>query len=480
MRIARGYLDTETGCDTSRGRTGRIAKTLSIAGALAISAAVSGCGLLLPDRIHYEWQPEAQSTCSTCAAGTDPIAVNLDGNPSDRMIGLALSGGGSRAAVFAAAILAALAEQGLTERITHISSVSGGGFAASYFAINPQPAACAEPGQQGAACRSAYFAAFDQAMREDFTTATLLNQLASPGRITSPTRRATSLQEALDAGFLNGATFGDLPGRPILLFNAARYDDGRRFVFSTLTLDEDRPDYAPLTQDALRSSSFSLADCPQPTPPDLPLSLAVVASAAFPPVFGPITVQAQRSCADPTRQYWHLGDGGIVENTGADALRELAARGAHNGTLTSALFLIADASAPHGTQRSFDSADLSIFTSNPGAVVDVAQLRGAAFADLFWERERETIGIPFDTIVFRFNESEIAAWPDSCAAESQANESINAYLSTVPTGLDIGACDADLLAAAAGDLVRRRLAESVSILQQHGLTTPADSVALLQ
>lgn len=461
-------------------RIGRIGKTLFIAGALAISAAVSGCGLLLPDRIHYEWEPEAQGACINCATDTDPVAVNLESNPSEAMVGLALSGGGSRAAVFAAAVLAALAEQGLTERITHISSVSGGGFAASYFAINPQPAGCAAPGQPGAACRSAYFAAFDQAMREDFTTATLLNQLASPGRITSPTRRATSLQEALDAGFLHGATFGDLPSKPILLFNAARYDDGRRFVFSTLTLDEDRPDYAPLTQDALRSSSFSLADCPQPTPPDLPLSLAVVASASFPPVFGPVTVQAQRSCADPTRQYWHLGDGGIVENTGADALRELAARGAHDATLASALILISDASAPHGTERSFEAADLSIFTSNPGAVVDVAQLRGAAFAELFWERERETIGIPFDTIVFRFNESEITTWPASCAAESQSHESINAYLSTVPTGLDIGACDADLLKAAAGDLVRRRLAESEPILQRHGLMPGGAPVALLQ
>ena len=59
-------------------------------------------------------------------------------------MGIALSGGGSRAATFAAGALEALAAYPVTqntrtvsllETVTHISSVSGGSLAAAYFAM---------------------------------------------------------------------------------------------------------------------------------------------------------------------------------------------------------------------------------------------------------------------------------------------------------------------------------------------------------
>lgn len=444
-------------------RRGRGCATRGVVAA-AMAALLGGCGFVLPDRIHYEFAPETDAVCVDCGAG--------DG----AMVGLALSGGGSRASVFAAAVIEALAEQGLADRVTHISSVSGGGFAASYFATRPLSAACPAETADAAACRSGYFAGFQEVMREDYAGAMILNQFASPGRLTSPTRRATSLQEALDARYLEGATFGSLPPRPIMLFNAASYDDGRRFVFSNTVIPEGRLDYAPLSHDALRTSSFSLPDCPQRTPSEIPLSLAVVASAAFPPVIGPVTVQAQKSCADPTPQYWHLGDGGIIDNTGVDTLREMAVRGVHEGGLSSALIFVADAGAGMDPEGSRASRDLSIFTSNPGAVVDVAQLRGNAYAELFWERERETIGVPFDAIVFRFDQAEIADWPASCAAERQSGQEIIAYVARIPTLLEISPCNADLIAAAARELVQRQLRDSADVLRRHGLV-PGEALA---
>lgn len=439
-------------------------------GVMAMVAATTGCGFILPDRIHYEWQPDVTVPCVDC--GVTPA--------TDAMVGLALSGGGSRAAVFSAAVLAALTEHGLAGRITHISSVSGGGFAASYYATHPPAAHCDPDSANTDACLQAYFSAFDATMREDFTTAMVLNQIVSPGRITSPTRRATSLQEAFDSSFLNGATFGDLPSSPILLLNAASYDDGRRFVFSNAILDENRPEIAPLSEHALRWSSFSRADCPQPTPADLPLSLAVVASAAFPPVIGPVTVQATRSCADATPQYWHLGDGGIIDNTGADTLRELVVRGVHDEQLTSALIFVADSGARSDPEVSLSTADLSIFTSNPGAVVDVAQARGIAYSNLFWQRVEQEIGIPFDTITFRHDDATITAWPESCTAERATGQTIEDHISMIPTALDISACDADLIKAAAAEIVQRRLVESVAILNRHGIALPHGPVALAQ
>jgi predicted acylesterase/phospholipase RssA len=61
--------------------------------------------------------------------------------PSDTLIGIAISGGGSRAALFGAASLEALAKvhvgppaHSLLEDVSVISSVSGGSMATSYFA----------------------------------------------------------------------------------------------------------------------------------------------------------------------------------------------------------------------------------------------------------------------------------------------------------------------------------------------------------
>ena len=52
--------------------------------------------------------------------------MNKTKNLTQKVIGLALSGGGMRAAAFHAGVLKYLAEQNLLERVAHISSVSGG------------------------------------------------------------------------------------------------------------------------------------------------------------------------------------------------------------------------------------------------------------------------------------------------------------------------------------------------------------------
>ncbi|MEZ5668683.1 MAG: patatin-like phospholipase family protein [Alphaproteobacteria bacterium] len=447
-----------------------MARLVRLATVLALASLAGGCGFILPDRIHYAWSPQAADGCADC--------VPTAGDAGTGMVGLALSGGGSRAAVFAAAVIEALDRRGLADRLTHISSVSGGGFAASYYAVNPPAAACPPGTGDSGVCRQAYFADFQRAMRADYTGAMLLNQLASPGRITSPTRRATSLQEALDAEFLHGITFGALPPQPVLLVNAASYDNGRRFVFANTVLDDRAGPVPPLSSALLRSSSFSRPDCAQATPADLPLSLAVVASAAFPPVLGPVTLQARRSCADPTPEYWHLGDGGIIDNTGADTLRELVARRAGAGGLAHALILIADSGTAIDSDASLAASDLSIFTSNPGAVVEIAQARGNAYAELFWAEQAARIGIPFDTIVFRYTDAELTAWPASCTAASRSGQSLAARLAAVPTALDIDDCDADLIAAAALDVVSRRLDQSGDILARHGLSPSLEAVAL--
>ena len=70
----------------------------------------------------------------------DQMSCNHPMKPSDTLIGIAISGGGSRAALFGAAGLEALANvqvgsaHSLLEDVSMISSVSGGSMATSYFA----------------------------------------------------------------------------------------------------------------------------------------------------------------------------------------------------------------------------------------------------------------------------------------------------------------------------------------------------------
>ena len=60
-----------------------------------------------------------------------------------KAIGLALSGGGVRAAAFHAGVLRYLAEQKLLEQVVHISSVSGGSL---FIGIVFQHSSCCWPG----------------------------------------------------------------------------------------------------------------------------------------------------------------------------------------------------------------------------------------------------------------------------------------------------------------------------------------------
>ena len=93
---------------------------------LGCALLATGCASAVAIRV-----PEAgpQSTCVTSAP--EPELV----------LGVAISGGGSRAAVYGAAGLEALAglhtpEGGsLLDKVTHLSSVSGGSLAASYYAL---------------------------------------------------------------------------------------------------------------------------------------------------------------------------------------------------------------------------------------------------------------------------------------------------------------------------------------------------------
>ncbi len=457
----------------------------TLSGIACLSLLSTGCVFLMPDRIHYKLEPLKGEPAGECT----PVERGARGG---EIVGLALSGGGSRAAVFGAAGLEALWEHGLLGQATHLSSVSGGSLAASHFAANHPACGQSASEAESEACWHDYFSELKSATRHNFFDRMELRQIFKPNRFLSPTRRTSSLQEVIDARFLHHKTFGDLArerredpdggSRPALLINATSYDEGRRFVFSNLCftegVEDSRNPCNPLTQPALRARTFSRAGCPRPVPDDFPLSLAVAASAAFPPLIGPVAFEVPTTCEDGESEWWHLGDGGIIDNTGVDTLEEIVLLEARDGRqrLERVLIVSLDSGRTVTTEQMLATKNLRLFTRDPGRVAEMTTPRGNAYHDLVWERKKRDLtaqGTEFEKISIRYTMAGLDRWPESCGEEEAADvdatrRAILARLQAIPTDLEITRCHADLMEMAAHKAVHDALNREAPRLRARG------------
>lgn len=413
-------------------------------GVAAACFLLSGCAFFVQDRIHYTWTPAADLPCSDCA----PDEIN------STIIGVALSGGGSRASVYGAVALEILAEEGILQQATYLSSVSGGGFPAAYYALN-KPEPCAGD-VVDSGCESEAFATFKQAMRHDFLASMTFRQIEKPNRISSPTRRLSSLQDVLNDEFIEGAAFGDLPKTPVLLINGARYDDARRFVFSNVAIPEDESDLGQFSQSTLRTASFSQPGCTRATPANFSLALAVSISAGFPPLLGPASIQMSETCNGGAPRFWHLGDGGILDNTGVETIEDYALRAVTSGQPVKRVIIFSvDAGRSSTPDDMMQQRNLKLWTTDPGRVVDIVGKRAEAYRQVALEQLAANAGVSFEVIKLRYTDAKIEQWPASCRTRENSGETIHEALTKVPTNLRITACDADLMELAANDVVRR-------------------------
>jgi len=428
--------------------------------------------------IHYTVQPGERLNEDECAVPTPSMIP-------EQIVGVALSGGGSRASVFSAAVLEALWERGYIDLVTHISSVSGGSVAGSYFAANlPSCGALSSPVEQ-TACWREFFTDYKLAMRSHFFKSMTGRQI-SQLRFASNTRLALSLQETIDAQFLHGMTFGDLADKnaamisdglfpPVLLVNTTSYDSGRRVVFSNMCLSEIPPPAAndiggnPLDDPALRGHGIAPPDCDQPTPQDIPLSLAVTTSAAFPGLVGPITIEVPATCEGEGLEYWHLADGGLADNSGLDSIEEVILRQhrAEPRILKRALLLSVENTL---TEDEADLRQIANFwpSQHPGQGILAYSGRSQGYHRLFWEKFKNDLaadGIVVENIEFPIMAAELDHWPASCSqaagSAKQDPEEVRAEIAkavaSIPTLYSISECNADLLELAARDVVSKRL-----------------------
>jgi predicted acylesterase/phospholipase RssA len=246
-------------------------------------------------------------------------------------IGLALSGGGSRAANFGSAVLWELDRLGILQHVQYISTVSGGSLAGAYYVtFRDDPLKWNKQNLQ-------------QVMSQSFDLWSFLyglNPIRWPQYFGTSYSRSHLLEDTFNRRVFEGRTFGNLRhGFPILLVNATNYSTGERFVFDNYSFNTLGSDLGAL-----------------------PISVGVTASAAFPGIFSVVTLknfnEARHYWADSFNpvtvygdgypvgaQYLHLFDGGVSDNLGLDTLTQaFTYSGASNSRC---LLILVDAYVPY-------------------------------------------------------------------------------------------------------------------------------------
>jgi NTE family protein len=189
-----------------------------------------------------------------------------DGAISDEknFVAVTFSGGGTRAAAFAYGVLQELNEtrlgngHSLLDEVDVISSVSGGSFAAAYYALFG---------------REAFFADFPQTVLYRKIERDLLLRLLAPWnwpKLLSPSYgRGDLADEYYNTHIFQNQTFSHLPRtRPFIMLNATDIGRGAQFSFTQEHFDRLCSDLGPVS-----------------------ISRGVTASSAFPVAFTPLTLK---------------------------------------------------------------------------------------------------------------------------------------------------------------------------------------------
>ncbi|HUM91780.1 MAG TPA: patatin-like phospholipase family protein [Candidatus Competibacter sp.] len=230
-------------------------------------------------------------------------------NFSASRIGLALSGGGFRAAAFHAGVLQKLADNGWLERVQQISSVSGGSlFTGLVFHASgyrwPTSKQYLEDVLPYIRCLIT-----KKSLQSDALRSLLFNPLNWCFLLS----RANVLALSIESLWAISATLDQLPQYPVWSINGTTAENGRRFRFKNGVAGDYEIGYAHV--------------------PKFKLAGAMAMSAAFPGGIGPLAFDAtayewrKKETWDSTQppepikpeyEQLHLYDGGVYDNLGME------------------------------------------------------------------------------------------------------------------------------------------------------------------
>lgn len=296
----------------------RWVRSLKVCAIVLCAITGSGCEVL-PGHWRPGWNvpwPSETAVPETAATWKIGESETQDG----RFVGLAVSGGGSRAANLGGAVMLELKRRGLLEQVDVMSGVSGGTLPIAYYALGPQKA--------GPFTDDAVREALGYDFQSSWLRRWFLPQNFFRYWLTDFTRSDIMVQ-VFNNRLYHEATFAEFGPHPKILINATSRNTHSRFTF---------------TDDAFQALHSSLAS--------YHAANAVNASSAFPGIFDDVTLE---NYVKP-HQYVHLYDGGPIDNLGVQAVLEFLIR-AITGKAADSLFpngcviLIVDATPDTDDER---------------------------------------------------------------------------------------------------------------------------------
>ena len=450
--------------------------------------------------------------CVTSPVYTLKAAPDVPGcatSPPDKevLIGLAVSGGGSRAALFASGAFEALGRlqvgsrhQSLLSQVSHVSSVSGGSLASAYYVLKKPPLEMPILTSNGDLTEGyqRFFNEFKGTMAQDYESLLLWRQIFSL-RWFNPAWTAKSLAEILGEEYLGKTKFSDVAqwerdgSTPTLLINTTLYNDGRRMVLSTLNPEALRYDFIsslpalPVSNQLLKKHERMLQArwkmLQSQTAEDvkidicrIPVAAAVAASMSFPPIIGPISLHSEQE-----DQYWHIGDGGLSDNTGAESLLMVYLKQLQKGSARRALIILIDSSFPFsvgGATLSHRKEGFSLFSYDFSRIPSIMEERSIAYRAMFLgiaQREK-LLPDPRTLSLIRLSHTD-AQWkddlsdlPDSCRKQEvswRSPKEVATHLAEIVTRLWLeSTCDRDLILTSAAKVVAQNESKIREFLEQ--------------
>lgn len=268
------------------------------------------------------------------------LPVDVPISRQELSMGLALSGGGIRAAIFHLGVLGRLAEEELLENVAFVSTVSGGSLGTGLvytLAENRWPTS------------TEYLDSVLPEARHlitsiDIQQDSLFRLLSRPWQLLS-SGWANVLSESLARRWGVHGSVSTLPQHPRWVINATSYESGKNWRFAPRRMG-----------DYLTGYVFG---------PPVPVADAMAASAGYPFLIGFLTLEtedyrwqryregstSETEPSDPGLKRIHLWDGGVYDNLGVEALfkpgREQRLRDGCN------FLLVSDASGYLGHERKY-------------------------------------------------------------------------------------------------------------------------------
>jgi NTE family protein len=255
----------------------------------------------------------------------------------DKRLGLALSGGGFRAAAFHLGVFKKLRELELLDKVDLLSCVSGGSIAGGFLARHFRHPNALE--------------LFETYLKtKSIAVSSVLLGLLDPFE-----SRTDKLARSYDEHLFSGATLKDLDAGPRIYFNATSLATGNLFFFAAGGGQRE-----PVMGDHELGTHAA---------PDFLVSRAVAASSSFPPVFSPLRLSAEEFPPTSEVEYVTLTDGGVYDNLGVNPL--LLERNALDYAIVS------DGGSPFRTDARPNESGLGVMTSLIEILME--QIRGLQF-----------------------------------------------------------------------------------------------------